>query len=67
MTWALVFNGKIQTQQLDEFVKGFNELIDKTNSEYFGKVEKYQVAEYVEYQKIEETPEITENAEIQDN
>lgn len=51
--FALIINGKIQTNKLDEFIEGFNELINKTDSEFFGKIDKYQIAEYVDYQKVE--------------
>ena len=51
--FALIINGKIQTNKLDEFIEGFNELIDKTDSEFFGKIDKYRIAEYVDYQKVE--------------
>lgn len=53
MTWALIFNGKIQTSDFEKFIEGFNKLIDETNSEFFGRIDKYPVAEYVEYQKTE--------------
>lgn len=38
---------------MEKFIEGFNKLIDETNSEFFGKIDKYPVAEYVEYQKAE--------------
>lgn len=53
MTWALVFNGKIQTSDSEKFIEGFNKLIDETNSEFFGRIDKYPVVEYVEYQNAE--------------
>ena len=30
--FALIINGKIQTNKVDEFVEGFNKLIDQTDS-----------------------------------
>lgn len=53
MTWAIILNGKIQTSEMEKFIEGFNKLIDDTNSELFGRIDKYPVAEYVEYQKAE--------------
>lgn len=38
---------------MEKFIEGFNKLIDDTNSELFGRIDKYPVAEYVEYQKAE--------------
>ena len=38
---------------MEKFIEGFNKLIDETNSEFFGKIDKYPVIEYVEYQKAE--------------
>lgn len=51
--FAVIINGKIQTKRLDEFVEGFNKLVESTDSEFFGKIDRYQVAEYVDYQKVE--------------
>lgn len=62
--WALVINGKIQTEKVDEFVEKFNKLIDETNSEFFGKIDRYHVVEYVEYQKISEPITVNPDVEI---
>lgn len=61
--FALIINGKIQTNKVDEFVEGFNKLIDETGSEFFGKIDKYQIAEYVDYQKVEAVT-VNSNAEV---
>lgn len=53
--YAIIINGKIQTDKVDEFAEEFYKLIDKTNSEFFGKLDRYQIAEYVDYQKVEAT------------
>lgn len=63
MTWAIILNGKIQTSEMEKFIEGFNKLIDDTNSELFGRIDKYPVAEYVEYQKAE-VKTIESNVEI---
>lgn len=51
--YAIVINGKIQTNKADEFAEEFYKLLDATNSEFFGKIDRYQIAEYVDYQKVE--------------
>ena len=61
MNYALIFNGKIQTTNPDEFIKKFNELVDETNSESFVEFDVYQIAEY---QKIQEPITNTSNAEV---
>jgi len=61
--YAIVINGKIQTDKADEFAEEFYKLIDATNSEFFGKVDRYQIAEYVDYQKVE-TITVDSNAEV---
>jgi hypothetical protein len=61
--YAIVINGKIQTDKVDEFAEGFYKLIDATNSEFFGKIDRYQIAEYVDYQKVEAIT-VDSNAEV---
>lgn len=51
--WALVINGKIETNKREEFVEGLAKLIKDTDSELIGRIEQYQLAEYVDYQKVE--------------
>jgi len=61
--YAIVINGKIQTNKADEFAEEFYKLIDATNSEFFGKIDRYQIAEYVDYQKVEAIT-VDPNAEV---
>lgn len=61
--YAIVINGKIQTDKIDEFAEGFYKLIEETNSEFFGKIDSYQVAEYVDYQKVEAVT-VNSNVEV---
>ena len=51
--WALVFNGKLETEKRNEFIEGFNKLVQDTNSVFFGRIEQYQFAEYVDCQTAE--------------
>lgn len=60
--YAIIINGKIQTDKVDEFAEEFYKLIDKTNSEFFGKLDRYQIAEYVDYQEVEAT--VDSNAKV---
>lgn len=61
--YAIVINGKIQTNKADEFAEEFYKLLNATNSEFFGKIERYQIAEYVDYQKVEAIT-VDSNAEV---
>lgn len=63
--WAVVFNGKVETENLEEFVSEFNSLLKNTNSEFIGRIENYELARYVDYQKIEEPVTIESNAETE--
>lgn len=63
--WAVVFNGKVETENLEEFVSEFNSLLKDTNSEFIGRIENYELARYVDYQKIEEPVTIESNAETE--
>lgn len=63
--WAIVFNGKVETENLEEFVSKFNSLLKDTNSEFIGRIENYELARYVDYQKIEEPVIIESNAETE--
>ena len=59
--WAIVFNGKIETKDADLFINEFQKLINNTDSEFFGKIEKYHFIEYADYQKIDEPKTIESN------
>ena len=52
--FAVVFNGKVETEKVDEFLNGFHDLLKNTDSDFIGRVESYQLARYVDYQKIDE-------------
>jgi hypothetical protein len=64
--YAIIINGKIQTEKLDEFVEGFNKLLDDTNCEFFGKIDKYHFIEYVDYQKVDAVT-VEPDVEVQNN
>lgn len=51
--WAIVFNGKLETENPDLVIEKFQEVLKDTNSDFIGRVERYQLAEYVDYQKVE--------------
>lgn len=53
--FAVVFNGKVETEKLDELITGFQKLLSDTDSEFFGRIENYELARYVDYQKIDES------------
>jgi len=65
--YAVVFNGKVETEKLEEFVAGFTTLLKDTDSEFLGRIENYELARYVDYQKIEEPVAIESNAETEGN
>ena len=51
--WAIVFNGKIETENPDLVIEKFQEVLKDTNSDFLGRIERYQLAQYVDYQKVE--------------
>lgn len=51
--WAIVFNGKIETEKPDELLSKFNEILKNTESDFIGRIERYQFAEYIDCQKVE--------------
>ena len=51
--WAIVFNGKIETENPDLVLEKFQTILKETDSDFIGRVERYQLAEYVDYQKVE--------------
>lgn len=65
--FAVVFNGKIETEKLDELVNGFQKLLKDTNSEFIGRIENYELARYVDYQKVDEPITIESNDQIEGN
>lgn len=65
--YAIVFNGKVETEQLDQFITGFNNLLKETDSDFIGRIENYELARYVDYQKIEEPVTVESNVEVKGN
>lgn len=65
--FAVVFNGKIETEKLDELVNGFQKLLKDTNSEFIGRIENYELARYVDYQKVDEPITIESNDQVEGN
>lgn len=63
--WAIVFNGKLETENPDVVLEKFQEILKDTNSEFLGRVERYQLAEYVDYQKVEPVDVIANGAEAE--
>ena len=51
--WAIVFNGKLETENPDAVLEKFNSVLKETASDFIGRIERYQLAEYVDYQKVE--------------
>ena len=51
--WAIVFNGKLETENPDLVIEKFQEVLKDTNSDFLGRIERYQLAQYVDYQKVE--------------
>lgn len=65
--FAVVFNGKIETEKLDELVNGFQKLLKDTDSEFIGRIENYELARYVDYQKVDEPIVIESNDQVEGN
>lgn len=51
--WAIVFNGKLETENPELVLEKFQEILKDTNSDFLGRVERYQLAQYVDFQKVE--------------
>ena len=51
--WAIVFNGKLETENPDAVLEKFKSVLEETASDFIGRIERYQLAEYVDYQKVE--------------
>lgn len=51
--WAIVFNGKLETENPDLVIEKFHEVLKDTDSDFLGRIERYQLAQYVDYQKVE--------------
>ena len=51
--WAIVFNGKLETENPDLVFEKFQEVLKDTNSDFLGRIERYQLAQYVDFQKVE--------------
>ena len=51
--WAIVFNGKLETENPDLVIEKFQKVLKDTNSDFLGRIERYQLAQYVDFQKVE--------------
>ena len=64
--FVLTFNGEFQLEYPSEFLADLEELKKKHDCEFFGKPILRDIGHYVDFQKIEDEPEIKEtpNEEI---
>lgn len=51
--WAIILNGKIETENPDLLLEKIQQAIKDSDSEFNGRIERYQLAQYVDYQKVE--------------
>lgn len=65
--WAIVFNGKIETERPDEVLGKFNEILNSTDSDFIGRIERYQFAEYIDCQKVEPVDVKDDDPEVEGN
>lgn len=63
--WAIVFNGKIETENPDAFLEKLNSVLKETDSDFIGRVERYQLAKYVDYQKVEPVTVVDDGSEVE--
>lgn len=63
--WAIVFNGKLETENPELVLEKFQNILTDTNSEFLGRIERYQLAEYVDYQKVEPVDVITDGSKTE--
>jgi hypothetical protein len=63
--WAIVFNGKIETENPDLVLEKFQTILKETDSDFIGRVERYQLAEYVDYQKVEPVTVVNDGSETE--
>ena len=63
--WAIVFNGKLETENPELVLEKFQNVLTDTNSEFLGRIERYQLAEYVDYQKVEPVDVVEDGTETE--
>ena len=63
--WAIVFNGKLETENPDLVIEKFQEVLKDTNSDFLGRIERYQLAQYVDFQKVELTDVVENGSETE--
>ena len=63
--WAIVFNGKLETENPDLVIEKFQEVLKDTNSDFLGRIERYQLAQYVDYQKVESVEAVENGSETE--
>lgn len=63
--WAIVFNGKLETENPDLVFEKFQEILKDTDSDFLGRIERYQLAQYIDFQKVEPVDVIENGSEIE--
>ena len=59
--YSLIFNGEFQLEYPNEFLADLEELKKKHDWDFFGKPVLRDLGHYVDFQKIEDNPEVVEN------
>ena len=62
---AIVFNGKLETENPDLVFEKFQEILKDTDSDFLGRIERYQLAQYIDFQKVEPVDVIENGSEIE--
>lgn len=50
--WAILFSGKFETEQKDEFLQGLKDLVKRTNTKVFGN---FTYQQFVDFSEIEDS------------
>ena len=58
--FSLIFKGRFELENPDEFLQDMQELIKKYNVTFYGRVEQENLEKYVDFQKIEDEVSINE-------
>lgn len=56
--YSLTFNGEFELEYPNEFIAELEELMEKHDCEFYGKTVLQNLGTYVDFQKIEDAPEV---------
>lgn len=60
---TIIFKGQFETENQEDFINKLQEILDKTDTIFIGRVDAYEMPKYVDFQKVEVINESSDKSE----